>query len=119
MTLREIAAKLDLEARSGNEVLDREVTGGYVSDLLSDVLAHTKKGNVWVTLQTHLNIVAVASMKQLAGIIIVNGRQPDEATLKKAGEEGVPILGTERTAFQLVGKLYQLGIRGNDEDVQG
>jgi hypothetical protein len=101
-----------LNVKSGKDLLDRDVTGGYVSDMLSDVIAHSKMGNVWVTLQTHLNIIPVASMKELSGIIIVNGRQPDKDTLKKAEEEKVPILGTDMRAFQVVGKLYQLGISG-------
>lgn len=111
MTLLEIAKVLDLEVLTGSEWLSREVAGGYVSDLLSDVLAHAEAGDLWITLQTHLNIVAVASMKELAGIIIVNGRKPDVETLRKAAEESLPIFATPQAAFQVVGKLYQLGVR--------
>ena len=117
MKLLNIVQKLGLNVISGKNLLDRDVTGGYVSDMLSDVIAHSKSGNIWVTLQTHLNIIPVASMKELSGIIIVNGRQPDEDTLKKAEEEKIPILGTDMRAFQVVGKLYQLGISGQHEDV--
>lgn len=117
MKLEEIVRKLKLDVISGDNLLDRMVTGGYVSDMLSDVIAHSKKGNIWVTLQTHLNIIPVASMKEVSGIIIVNRRQPDEDTFKKATEENVPILGTDMKAFQIVGKLYQLGIGGKDEDI--
>lgn len=119
MKLLEIVNKLNLDVISGNELLDREVTGGYVSDMLSDVLTHSRKGTIWVTLQTHLNIIPVASMREVAGIIIVNGRQPDAETLKKAEKEKIPVLGTEMRAFQVVGKLYQLGIDGQDEALQG
>ena len=117
MKLKEIVQQLNLEVKSGNEFLDREVSGGYVSDMLSDVLAHAQKGNIWVTLQTHLNIIPVASMKEISGIIIVNGRQPDQDTLQKATDEKVPVLGTMSKAFQVVGKLFQLGIRGSDENL--
>jgi len=112
MTVREIIEKLDLKIQSGGDLLERDVTGGYVSDMLSDVLAHAENGNVWVTLQTHLNIIPVASMKEISAIIIVNGRHPDEGTLNKAIEEKIPVLGTDMKAFQLVGKLFQLGISG-------
>jgi hypothetical protein len=112
MRLLEIVKKLN-----GHDLLDREVTGGYVSDMLSDVIAHSEKGNIWVTLQTHLNIIPVASMKEISGIIIVNRRQPDEETLKKAEEEKIPVLGTALNAYQVVGKLYQLGICGKNESV--
>jgi len=112
MKILEIAQELELQVISGNNLLQKEISGGYVSDMLSDVIAHAEKGNIWITLQTHLNIIPVASMKELAGIIIVNGRQPDQDTLKKAEEEKIPILGTDKNACQIVGKLYQLGING-------
>ena len=110
MKIIDIVKSLSLNVKSGDNLLDREVTGGYVSDLLSDVIAHAQKGDIWVTLQIHLNIIPVASMKELSGIIIVNGRQPDKETLQKAEEEMVPVLGTEMNAFNVVGKLYQAGI---------
>jgi predicted transcriptional regulator len=111
MKVFEIVKILNLNVNAGHNLLDREITGGYVSDMLSDVLANSKEGNIWVTLQTHLNIIAVASMKGLSGIIIINGRRPDDETLQKAREEKIPILGTEMTAFQTVGKLNELGIK--------
>jgi len=110
MNLAEIVKKLNLVIISGDELLDKDISGGYVSDMLSDVMAHSKKGNIWITLQTHLNIIPVASMTDVSGIIIVNGRQPSEETLEKAKIEKIPVLGTEKTAFQIVGKLNELGI---------
>jgi predicted transcriptional regulator len=114
MTLREIVSKLSLSVQTANDQLDREVTGGYASDLLSCVMARARKGNVWVTLQSHLNIVAVASLLELAGIIVTEGATPDAATLQKANEEGVPILTTPHGTFSIVGQLTQLGIRGSE-----
>ena len=108
MKIKEIIEKLQLKPLAGQENLDVEITGGYTSDLLSDVIANSKEGNLWITLQTHQNIIAVAKLKDLAGIIIVNNREPDEETLKKANEENVPIFCTEGTAFEISGKLYEL-----------
>ena len=108
MKVKEIVDSLELKALSGQESLDVPVTGGYTSDLLSDVIANSKTGQLWITLQTHQNIVAVAKLKDLAGIIIVNNREQDEDTLRKAEEEGVPILGCEAMAFEVSGKLYAL-----------
>jgi len=88
------------------------ISGGYVSDLLSDVMANAKAGDLWVTLQTHQNIVAVASLKEIAGVIIIGGREPEKATLAKAEEEKIPILLTKLSAFEVVGRLYQMGISG-------
>lgn len=112
MKLNEIVQKLNLAVRSAKDKLDDEVTGGYVSDLLSDVIAHSKEGNLWITLQVHQNIVAVATMKNLAGIIIVNGREPEDETIEKAETEKIPIMVTQMPSFELAGKLYNLGIAG-------
>jgi hypothetical protein len=95
--------------------LEREVTGGYASDLLSDVLANSKEGNLWITLQIHQNIVGVASMKDLAGIILVNSREPESETLEKAEAEKIPIMVTEMPTFELIGMLYSLGIVGTKQ----
>lgn len=108
MKLKDIAEKLKLKVLTAKDKLEEEVSGGYTSDLLSDVIANSKEGNLWITLQTHQNIVAVAKLKDLAGIVIVNNREPDVDTLDKAKEENVPLLGSEGMAFEVSGKLYQL-----------
>lgn len=108
MKLNKIIEKLKLQVLTVQDKLDTEVSYGYTSDLLSDVIANSKEGNLWITLQTHQNIIAVAKLKDLAGIIIVNNRKPEEETLKKAEEENVPLITTEKTAFNISGKLYQL-----------
>jgi len=111
----ELVEKLNLTVRSANESLEREITGGYASDLLSDVLANSKEGNVWITLQIHHNIVGVASMKDLAGIILVNGREPEPKTIEKAELEKIPVMVSEMPTFELVGKLCNLGVGGTEE----
>ncbi len=116
MNLNGLVKEFGLTVMAGSAHLDKEVAGGYVSDLLSDVLAHAADGTVWVTLHIHQNIVAVASHKDLAGIILVQGRQPDAETVAKAEEEKIPILVTELPAFELVGRLYKAGIRGTQAD---
>ncbi len=108
MKLNEIIEKLQLKALTGHDKLDVEVTGGYTSDLLSDVIANSKQGNLWITLQIHQNIIAVAKLKDLAGIVIVNNREPDEDTIGKAKEENVPLLCSEELSFEISGKLYGL-----------
>ena len=110
MKLKEIIKELNLKVLSATENLDVEVSGGYVSDLMSDVMANSKKGDIWVTLQTHQNIVAVAVLKELVGIIVIGGRIVEEGTLKKAEKENVPIMVTELSAFEIVGRLYRSGI---------
>lgn len=112
MTVLDIAKSFGLEIRAGKDHLAEKVTGGYAGDLLSDVIAHSARGNVWVTIQTHPNVVAVAAMKELAAVILAGGREPDPETLKKADEEGIPLLISPLPAFELVGRLYREGIAG-------
>ena len=110
MTISDLVKSFGLKIEAGKDRLREEVTGGYASDLLSDVIAHSHKGNVWITIQTHPNIVAVATMKELSGIILTGGRQPEADTVQKAEQEGIPILGSSLFTFVLVGRLYHMGI---------
>ena len=71
MKVKEIVDSLGLKVFSGTEGLDRDVEGGYTSDLLSDVMGHSDAGQLWVTLQTHKNVMAIASLKELAAIVLV------------------------------------------------
>ena len=119
MKLNQIVEKLNLEARVAVNNLDAEVGNGYVSDLLSDVLANSKENDLWITLQIHPNIVAIASMKGLSGIVIINGREPEVETVKKAEEENISIMVGTMTAFELSGKLYTLLFSGTKNDAEG
>jgi hypothetical protein len=110
MKLKDILERIPMEVKAGRENLDREVKGGYVSDLLSDVMANSKEGDIWVTLQVHQNIVAVAQLKEIAGIAIINNREPEPDTIEKANREGIPIMVTPLSGFELVGRLYEMGI---------
>lgn len=110
MNVKKMQNLLHLEGMAGMQAVDREVTGGYCGDLLSDVMANSLKGSVWLTIQSHHNIVAVAVLKELAAIILVNGRSPDEETKAKAEDEGIPILRSDLSAYELAGRLYEAGI---------
>jgi len=112
MKLKEISERLGLELKTPNVSLEVEVRTGYVSDLLSDVLAHSLDGDLWVTRQTHLNIVAIAVMRELSAIVLVSGAEPDPDTVEKAQEKAIPVFRTPFPAFEVVGRLYQLGISG-------
>jgi hypothetical protein len=94
------------EVYSGKDRLDVPVTGAYASDLLSDVMGKSAAGEVWITMQTHRNIVAVAALKEHTAILVVNGGRPDAETLESAEREGVVILGTTESAFVTCGRLY-------------
>ncbi len=113
MTLSDLAARLELTVFTSGLSLDRPVLGGYAGDLLSDVIGHGRKNDLWLTMQVHPNIVAVAVLKDLAGIVLVGGRVPAAETLAQAEREKIPVLGTALPAFEIAGRLYALGVKGS------
>lgn len=108
MKLGDIITKLNLKVFAGKNIDDIPIKGAYSSDLLSDVMAHSSESQLWITLQIHPNIIAVAGLKNHAAVILVNGRKPEKDTLSKAEEENRPVLGSEDSAFTLSGKIYTL-----------
>ena len=108
MDLKSVVERLGLEVLTAPAHLDREVTGGYVSDLLSDVMANAMAGQLWFTIQTHQNVVAVASLANLAGVVITSGKKPDSETLQRAGTEGVVIMRSPYPTFRVAGELWRL-----------
>ncbi len=113
VTVADLAALLDGRLLGALDRGTAAVHGGYASDLLSDVMAHAREGDAWVTLQKHVNTVAVAHLKGITAIVIVNGREPEPDMLARAAEFGVAVILTPRSAFDAAGLLYQLGLRGS------
>jgi hypothetical protein len=114
MTLQDIIDKLELTVLTTPKNFQRIVpTGGYASDLLSCVMAGAKHGAVWVTLQAHTNIVAVAALLELSAVIITESAMPDPETITKANEEGITLLVTDEFTYPVAGKLWEMGLRGN------
>jgi hypothetical protein len=115
MNVVEIAHKLGLknitpEIRADNNT---HIKKGHSSDLMSDVLANASAGGLLVTIQVHVNVIAVAVHAGLAGIIFSSGMIPEERVRSKAVEEGLALFVSKNSTFDIVGKLYALGIRGN------
>lgn len=108
MKLNAIKDMLELRTLTPGFDLEGEVSGAYVSDLLSDVIANSRENDLWITLQTHQNTIAVAKLKDLAGIIIVNNREPEPETLAKAEQEKVSVFQTAEPAFVIAGRLYRI-----------
>lgn len=106
MKVSELVEKHGLTVFSGFDGLENEITGGYVSDLLSDVMGFADEGQVWITLQTHQNVMAIASLKDLAAVVLVKGLIPDDDTLKHSEEESIPLLGTHFGTFEMAGRLF-------------
>ncbi len=111
MRLQEIVDKLSLTVKAGQAGLDAQVTGGYAADLLSCAMAGARQGDVWITLQRHLNVLAIASLTELAGVFVTENKPVAADTLSKAEEEGIPIFSTPLTTFEVAGRLWELGLR--------
>ena len=107
MTIREAAAALGAEVLQ-NDFEDTKLSGAYTSDLLSDVMAHAKDGGALITIQAHKNTVAVATLVNIAVIVICNSRPAPEDMLEAAKDEGIAVIRTKENQFTVSGKLYAL-----------
>ncbi|PIE34164.1 serine kinase [candidate division KSB3 bacterium] len=111
MTVREIQKALSLSIVCSGQTLDIEIDGGYASDMLSCVMAGAQQGNIWVTLLTHLNVIAVAVLLEIPAIIITENAPLAPEALAKAEDEGIVILQASEDTYTIVGKLYALGVK--------
>jgi hypothetical protein len=112
MNLQKIIDTLNLTVLTNKKNFTAiEPTSGYASDLLSCVMSGAAHGGLWVTLQAHTNIVAVAALLELSAIIITEGADPDENTIQKANEEEITLLASKETTFYIAGKLWEMGLR--------
>ena len=108
--LQPLIAPLRAEPLTDN--LPEALTGCYISDLLSDVLAHAEPGMIWLTIQTHRNVVSVAATKDVAVVLFTCGRMPYAEIIAEAEEEGIALLATPLTTYEAAGKLWVAGLRG-------
>ncbi len=116
MKSKELAKILNFQIISSpNE--DAEIKYGISCDLLSFVMAHALEDSIWLTIQTHLNTIAVAVLTGIRSIVFVSGQKPNEETIKKAIEEKINLYATEKSAFDVAGELYKLGIRGEGKKI--
>ena len=110
MKVKDFSEKLNFTVLTGEISLDKEISGMYVCDLLSWVMSHANKGNAWITVLTHLNTVAVALLTEISCIIVPESILVEEATIKKAQQEGIVILSTKLTTYEICSKSHELGI---------
>ena len=112
MNLDHIISTCNLEILTENKSFPDVIpSGGYTSDLLSCVMAGAKQQNIWITLQSHSNIVAVAALLDLCAVIITEDARPDDATIKKANEEKIVLLATKESSYSIVGNLWNMGLK--------
>ena len=110
--VKDLVDKFGLNVIAGEKGLDRSVQGGYCGDLLSDVMGNAQPGNVWLTIQGHQNIIAVAVLREMAAIILTGNTTPHAETREKADEESIPLLQWSGLTYDLAGRMYAAGIHG-------
>ena len=111
MTIQEVIEKTGAKLLTEDVPLDREVTCGYACDLLSWVMSHGEAGMIWITVQTHMNVIAVASLADMSAVLVPENIRVEQAVADKAREEGVAILVSDRSAYELSGLLYAAGVK--------
>lgn len=111
ITVAQLMEPLELTLLTPDAELAREVTSACVCDLLSFVMARGEAGMAWITVQTHLNVIAVASLCEFSCVIIAEGSAVEPETLAKAAGEGIPVLRSALSEYTLGGRLYALGVR--------
>ena len=108
MTTKYLIEKIDLKPLTKFE--HRDVNGVIVSDMVSDVMARAKSGNLWITIQTHKSIVPAANLVDVSAVIITSGKKIPQDTIDIANKHEIAILSTTLPTFELVGKLFDLGL---------
>jgi predicted transcriptional regulator len=108
MTTQDLIKNIGLKPLSKFE--HREVDGVFVSDMLSDVMAGAKSGNLWLTIQTHKSIVPAANLVDVSAVVITSGKDVPQDTIDLASKYNIAILSSDMPTFELVGKLYGLGL---------
>lgn len=109
MKIQEIVDRLEL--KSVTKIPDKDVSGVYISDMVSDIIANAKAGNLLVTIQIHNNVIAAANLVDIPAIIVTQGKVPTDDVVKMAEKAQIGIFSTMLTRWQVATKLYEAGIR--------
>lgn len=110
MKVKDIVNELELTKVTNAENLETEISGGFVSDLLSNVMGQAEADMVWITMQGHHNIAAVGSLIGLSAIIVTGGATVEEDAILKANSNELVVFTTPLSSYEVAGKLYALGV---------
>lgn len=109
MKITDLSEKLGCEIVCGNDNNNNiSLDNVYIGDLLSVVMSKAKEQSIWITIQTHLNIMAVSELLDIACIIVVEGMEIEAQTIAKSNELQIPILKTKASAYEIACKLHSL-----------
>ncbi len=116
MTVQDVMELIEAKDMTPETDKTAEVSCGYTCDLLSWVMAHGAAGMAWVTVQTHMNVIAVASLMEMAAVIIPEGIEMEAPSLEKAQDEGINVLQTQLTAYEICARLAEAGLPGKSRE---
>jgi predicted transcriptional regulator len=109
MTVQEIVKQLNMTVLCGSDdELQKQVSSGYACDLLSRVMANGQKDSLWITVQSHINVVAIASLHEMACVVIPEKIAVPAETIEKAKQEGIVLLSCEKDTFTIASQLPSL-----------
>ncbi|MDF2591212.1 MAG: AraC family transcriptional regulator [Clostridia bacterium] len=108
--IKNICEKINATVIAGADEMEKEISGVYICDLLSWVMSHANKGDAWITVMSHANVVAVASLLDLGCVIVPEDIKMDEDAIKKANEEGIPLLSTSMNSYEIAIALNNMGL---------
>ena len=110
MTIRELMPLIEAKELTKQADLEKEVLCGYTCDLLSWVMGHGQEGMAWVTVQTHMNVIAVALLSDMACVIMPESIEMEQESLDKADAEGMCVLQSPLTSYEICGRIYAKGV---------
>ncbi len=111
MKINDILKSEDFSLITGKKSdTDKEIKGCYIGDLLSLAMAKVEEGFLWITIQTNINVVAVSSLKEASCVIVADGYQIEESVKNKAEDEGVLIISTKLSSYEVASYLVKSGL---------
>ncbi|MBR5230713.1 MAG: AraC family transcriptional regulator [Clostridia bacterium] len=115
MKVKEILPLIEAENMTPSADAEKEILCGYTCDLLSWVMANGREGMAWVTVQTHMNVIAVAVLAEMACVILPENIDMDKDVLAKAEAEGLCVLKSPLSGYEICGRLHAAGVsdKGN------
>ncbi len=110
MTVKELLDKTGYTLAAGEGGLLNNVSGCYIGDLLSLAMSRVQSENVWITIQTNVNIVAVSVLAEGSCVILCDGQKPDDTAKSKGDLEDIPLITTDKSAYEVAKELISLGV---------
>jgi hypothetical protein len=109
MRISEIVEKTGLEALNAWE--DEDISGVYISDMVSDIITGAAGCGLLLTLQTHKSLIAAANLVDVAMVVFAHDKRPAEDVIQLADKAGIALFTTPDHTWSYAVKLFELGMR--------